>query len=137
MKHVYFIRIPMEGQCDLNAEFLCIILREQVFFQKMTHLPPFSAFMNWFWNPHKSLLSSTLSWLSSSKIQEKSNKPKQKGHICLKNLATSSWMTKPQKGRTGLFQKLRSILLNDKDTKKKNFWLKKIGSIILNYKNIK
>ena len=28
MKHVYFIRIPMEGQCDLNAQFLCIILRE-------------------------------------------------------------------------------------------------------------
>ena len=41
-------------------------------------------------------------------------------------LATFSWMTKPQKRRTDLFQYLHSILQNDKDTKKKNFWLKKL-----------
>ena len=71
----------MKGQCDLNAQFLHIILREQVFFQKMNNCPE---------NPHKSSLSSTLSCLSSSTIKEKSKKPKQKGHFCLKNLATFS-----------------------------------------------
>ena len=28
MKQDFFVKIPMEGQCDLNAKFLCIILRE-------------------------------------------------------------------------------------------------------------
>ena len=38
-----FIRIPMEEECDLNAQFLHIILRKYVFFQKMLCLSPFSA----------------------------------------------------------------------------------------------
>ena len=37
MKQDFFIRIPVEGRFYLNAQFLCIILREQVFFQTMTH----------------------------------------------------------------------------------------------------
>ena len=28
MKQEFFIRMPMEEECDLNAQFLCIILRE-------------------------------------------------------------------------------------------------------------
>ena len=43
MKQDFFIRILMEEECDLNAQFLCIILREYLFFQKMLYLPPFSV----------------------------------------------------------------------------------------------
>ena len=126
MKQDFFIRIPMEGQCDLNAQFLCIILREKVFFQKMTHLPPFSALYEL---SSKSSQINTFnhSFMPVTKYNSrKINKPKQKGHICLNKLTTFSWIPKPQKGRTNLFQKRRCILLNDKVTKKKNFWLKKL-----------
>ena len=44
----------------------------------------------------------------------------------LEKLGTFSWMTKPQKRRTDLFQYICSILQNDKDTKRKTFWLKKL-----------
>ena len=125
MKQDFFIRIPMEGQCDLNAQFLCILLIEKVFFQKTTHLPPFSALYKL---SSKSSQINTFnhSFMPVTKYNSrKINKPKQKGHICLNNLPTFSWMTKPQKGRTNFFQKLSCILLNYKVTKK-NFWLKKL-----------
>ena len=51
--------------------------------------PHFLHYMNCSKNYLKSLLSSTLSCLSSGTIQEKSNKPKQKGHTCLKSLQHS------------------------------------------------
>ena len=43
-------------------------------------------------------------------------------------------MTKPQKTRTDLFQYLRSVLQNDKDTKKEELLIEKIGSIVLSNK---
>ena len=33
----------MEEEYDLNAQFVCIILREKVLFQKILYLPPFFA----------------------------------------------------------------------------------------------
>ena len=47
----------MEEECDLNAQFPCIILREKVFFQKMLYLSSFFASMNCSKNHLKSLLS--------------------------------------------------------------------------------
>ena len=37
------MKIRMEEEYDLNAQFLCIILREQALLQKMLFLPPFFA----------------------------------------------------------------------------------------------
>ena len=89
MKQDFFIRIAMEEECDLNAQFLCILLREQVSFKKCSIYPHFLHYMNCSKNHLKSFFSSTFSCLSSSTIQEKSNKPKQKGNTCLKNLQHS------------------------------------------------
>ena len=36
-------RIPMEEEYNLNAQVLCIIFREQVLFQNMLYLPTFFA----------------------------------------------------------------------------------------------
>ena len=48
MKQDFFKRIPTEEECDLNAQFICIFLREKVFFQKILYLSPFFAFYELF-----------------------------------------------------------------------------------------
>ena len=98
MKQDFFVRIPME-ECHLNAQFLCMYKKCSIY-------------------PHFLHLWTVLKIISNHYFPART-------HL-LEKLATFSWMTKPQKRRTDLFQYLCSILQNDKDTKKKNFWLKKL-----------
>ena len=72
----------MEEEYDLNAQFLCIILRQQVLILCI-------IYTNCSKNNLKSILLSNLPCLSSTATQEKPNRGKQKGHSCLKNLQHS------------------------------------------------
>ena len=137
MKEDFFIRIPMEEECDLNAQFLYIILREQLFFRKILYLPLFYPYyMNCFESYLKSLFSSTLSCLSSSTFQEESNKPNLKRHTCLNNLQHSPEWQNHRKEEQICF-KIFAAFLRMKRRKKEELLIKKNDSIILSDKNIK
>ena len=69
--------------------FYVLFSENRYSFKKCSIYPHFLHYMNCSKNHLKSILSSTLSCLSSSATQEKSNKGKQKGHTCLKNLQHS------------------------------------------------
>ena len=79
----------MEEECDLNAQFLCTFFKRISILLKKNALftPHFLHDRNYSKNRLKSS-SPTPSRLSSSTVQQKSNQPKQKGHI-LKNLQHS------------------------------------------------
>ena len=69
--------------------FYVLFSENRYSFKKCSIYPHFLHYINCSKNHLKSILSSTLSCLSSSATQEKSNKGKQKGHTCLKNLQHS------------------------------------------------
>ena len=127
--------------------FYVLFSENRYSFKKCSIYPHFLHYMNCSKNHLKSILSSTLSCLSSSATQEKSNKGKQKGHTCLKNLqhspewqnhrkeeqicfnmfAAFSKMIKTQKRRTSDWKNWFHYIKQQKQKINTHCWLQKLA----------